>query len=111
MCMFPLIAAADKVGPWTAPDAVPPPLLTVRNLHSVAERDGKQTPQKPQNTASVPSSPAFTEEELKKLDDAAEMLLEEFLLNYDEQEAGECLQDLHAPRYHHKVVSKVGLQH
>lgn len=35
------------------------------------------------------------------------MLLEEYILSYDELEAGECIKELKAPEYHYKVVSKV----
>jgi len=54
----------------------------------------------------VTNKPTLSEDEQKRLDTAADMLLEEYLLNYDEHEAGECLKDLNAPHSHYKVVAK-----
>ncbi|ELR15137.1 MIF4G domain containing protein [Acanthamoeba castellanii str. Neff] len=51
-------------------------------------------------------APALSEEKIKQLDNDAEMLLEEYILSYDELEAGECIKELKAPEYHYKVVSK-----
>jgi hypothetical protein len=53
------------------------------------------------------ATPALSEEKIKQLDNDAEMLLEEYILSYDELEAGECIKELKAPEYHYKVVSKV----
>ncbi len=41
-----------------------------------------------------------------QLDSAADMLLEEYLMNDDVQEAAECLKDLKEPNYHYRLVEK-----
>jgi translation initiation factor 4G len=67
------------------------------------DRDVKKAPEvAPAKT----TQPAFSEEKLKQLDNDAEMLLEEYILSYDEVEAGECIKELKAPEFHYKVVSK-----
>jgi len=59
-----------------------------------------QPPNDPTNTN------ILTQDTAKKLDQDIELLLDEYLMNDDVLDAGECIKDLNAPEYHHKVVFK-----